>query len=259
MRNILVIGDLIRDVAIELRGVGMSAEGQMTYEEASYKETGGGAANVANHCRVLGAQVLLAGDWRHGTTTKTRFYCEGQKLLKVNRNVDGRSTQDHILKTLCASTYHNVIACDMGHGALSGIERTIVEHCFETGKRLMVDCQISQTRPNLTSWYGADEIFLNQKEFSSLSLSEVRGFAAWHLKKGPDGSERHSPDGILCHPGFSVHAVDTVGAGDAYLAAWAVTRDIATANRWAALSCKRIGTELPDPKELYDETAARLR
>lgn len=65
------------------------------------------------------------------------------------------------------------------------------------------------------------------------------------LKRGPDGAAVHARGEVVEHPGFVIDPVDTVGAGDAfvagYLSATLAGRDAASSLRWAnacgAIAC----------------------
>jgi bifunctional ADP-heptose synthase (sugar kinase/adenylyltransferase) len=283
--RVVVIGDAIVDEIVELAPLKRSAEGIPSHIEVSRRLLCGGSANVAKHLVRLGATVsLIHGGpplsfsddglssqemlrlWQSSSpytvhTRKLRYYSDGQKVLKVNYEGTLAHMYDDLRKTLDRYECTAVVACD-NSGGLSWQQEGIVDLVTRRGRKLIVDLQGSQLEPRFHEWVGADELMLNSTERDLIDDETLAGFGRYHVKLGADGS-------LLCDGvtqsrqwGFPVDVVDTVGAGDAYLAAWVRTGDLALANLWAALSCTKIGTGLPTREDLDaydDETAARLR
>lgn len=303
-KNIVVIGDTIIDIFVDLVKMGDSVEGIPKYKEISRRTYSGGAANVAKHCLQLGARVFLIDNdptW-HGFTYddqitarsglrsdlgwlapfehdylnsapvhKTRFYVDGMKSFGVNLIDDVAQKHSlsqahdfkHILQAFLVERSEEdnrapfapdmCVAADNRHGMFSAASaRSLVKTCQERGLRLLVDSQMSQSEPDWSIWDGCDDLYVNVTEWESLHHHEMTDCFI-HKKLGAAGSViEHS--GILEvyheYDGFKVDVVDTLGAGDAFMAASAVFGDDHIANAWAALSCTRRGTELPKFEEL---------
>ncbi len=210
------------------------------------------------------ARIKQISSSRVSLCKKSRYYVGLHKVMKVNSvpNVPSVPVERFVRDLRAAigkSDPEVVLACDNGHGAFSDeacCAMTMV--CDGMGIELFVDAQSSQSVPNYLYWSGAASIFLNEKESSEVDTEALRGsFKTHHVKLGDDGSMYYDGNRVYEQRGLAVDAIDTVGAGDAYLAAWTVTSDLITANAWAALSCTRLGTEMPDIREL-DEAIARL-
>ena len=83
-----------------------------------------------------------------------------------------------------------------------------------------------------------------------------KGFRRVIVTLGARGSLIGGPEGCVHVPAFSVAAVDTTGAGDAFIGSLAVflaenlseREAVANANVYAALSTMRIGTQKSFPK-----------
>jgi sugar/nucleoside kinase (ribokinase family) len=131
-----------------------------------------------------------------------------------------------------------------------------------------VDSQVSQSESNHQWYRGANFIFLNEfeadcvaKKFkvnrSKSQLEQISKFLVSDIvyKRGERGAVVESKLGSISDPGFKVNAVDTCGAGDAFLASFVSNNgDLEKANRWAALSTTYKGTIVPKLDDLGDVT-----
>jgi bifunctional ADP-heptose synthase (sugar kinase/adenylyltransferase) len=255
-----------------------------------YQKFFGGAGLVARHLLRLGCNVTLATfcgseeclsqrdfaadqltdeeklrfdytyveipGWR--TTTKRRFYVGNEKILKLNTTNDCALTQydrDRFMLEVGVryyNTFDAVVICDNGHGAVDYLlARQLVKHFVNRGLEASVCCQGSYTIPNYSKYDGCRWVFMNEKEwqdgcetFSAPSGNLIvtlgdRGAEAW-----VDHKRTHSP-------AKKIEAKDTLGAGDAFMAAFVAcpSRDLTTrldfANEWAARACMEEGTRVP--------------
>ena len=288
MNRILIIGDVIHDTIVHLERTNKSIEEVPSYKEI-YKETvTGGAANVAKHCSRLGAKVILfhTGEpvtfdeltiseqlriqqtWLSITskTIKQRYYLGNEKLFKINHTPNMQVESYRIMGFLDLAVRrfnpNVIIACDNMHGTFSSeTSKELVKYCKNNKIKLFVDAQLSQSIPDFKSWGGATSIFVNLTEARQMTWDDAK-FESMHIKLGPEGSEIITPlDSVKPdekQKGFEVKVIDTLGAGDAYLAAWAVTENLEAANKWASLACTTFSTNLPEKDEQFNEIIIRL-
>lgn len=210
--------------------------------------------------------------WR--TTEKRRYFVEQYKLLQydiVNEAQLVPGLERDIIdeaKTL-ARVSDAVVVCDNRHGAVTQkMAHELVTTCEAAGVPLYVDSQVSQEPPNHDWYRGASHIFVNERELQSLMdaelyndmlASDVNCVSSYLqsnviLKKGERGAEfAEKNEHRVTHlsDGFLVDAVDTCGAGDAFMAAFVSSKgDLDFANRWAALSTTYKGTVVPKLQDL---------
>lgn len=199
---------------------------------------------------------------------KHRFFVDDYKMVQydiLNEGVWPGPEREVFFEHFRAAATRSdaVIICDNRHGVMDeALARCMVE--LPGRPQLYVDSQVSQ-RPSNHHWYaGADVLMLNEKELDALV---PRGFGAMEervqiafnkfksniiLKLGAAGSyalfqhahHRTSPP--------EVKAIDTCGAGDAFLAAFVASEKrylaetLQDANNWAARSTTYKGTIVPE-------------
>lgn len=283
-KKVLVIGDTIIDEFTYGSRLGLSAETPtivMKYER--HERRYGGAALVARHLLRLGCEVTMmtfglhfdldegpsriyfAGDERYGTyTIKHRYFCEGYKLLQVDTlssfQQDDDAAAGLLYGVLGKHRFDAVIVADNRHGVLTErFSAAIVEACRNADVKTYVDSQFSQSEPNHHWYRGCDTLFLNEKEFWHWVPYHSAYESGMHdlkrhlecnvliVKLGGAGALCLRKDGVLRSvDGCFVEVVDTCGAGDAFLAAYVASgEDLSYANRWAALSVTKLGTQVP--------------
>lgn len=155
-----------------------------------------------------------------------------------------------------------VVVADNRHGVMSSATIALVmKKCKERELKLYVDSQISQAAGNHVDYLTQGVPFtllLNEKELNSLrpgeekkedklsSLQREYG-ADLVLKLGAHGALALRAGKFTRSPGVIVNAVDTCGAGDAFLASY-VSNDghLDEANAWAAASTTFKGTVVPE-------------
>jgi len=204
------------------------------------------------------------------TIVKERFVSEGKKVLKWNRVPEGsigRRTESEVVRA--ARRYLPHAAClvisDYRHGMITrGLARTLLVLARQAGVPVFVDSQVSQHASNHLWYAGADVCCLNEAEAKCVhadfvsedagALAEVArrlGTGYVVIKLGERGSAAYCAGEAVYTPGVAVAAVDTCGAGDAFLAALASrafppsAASLAFANQWAALSTTVLGAEPP--------------
>lgn len=229
-------------------------------------------------------QKILFVDSTRKTTLKSRWYVDGKKILQVNK-VDNHyisTPQQHrILADLkkVLPLVDVVVISDPQHGMLpKALVQKIIAAAHASKKNVYVDTQISHRPGNFHFYRGADAIFLNEAE-ARAALSEFdarRGrYVLEELQKvlriqnvivklGARGSMGLIGERYYRVPAHRVAIVDACGAGDAFLAAFAVYgglspyRRMQTANVWAALSTTVHGT-VPPQRSRFVSALKNLR
>jgi bifunctional ADP-heptose synthase (sugar kinase/adenylyltransferase) len=158
-----------------------------------------------------------------------------------------------------------IVICDNRHGVMT---KDIAQYVIRNsrGAAVFVDSQVSQKSSNHLWYDGCTMMFLNERELDSLcpgheDLHTKMGIAVdvirssgLILKMGQHGSMCYTNGQCSQEvPAPSVKAIDTCGAGDAYLAAYvAYDGDMEHASKWASLTTTIKGTIVP---KVEDETA----
>lgn len=284
----VVIGDLIVDEFVYGEPIGISAESPtIVTRQTESLMLAGGAGCVARHCQALGFDTLLlhTGRWRTEypegrqqdrdaagidayewlnsvpAVKKRRFFCGGYKVAQFDVIPDEREPADvdEIVKNIERFKPDVIIVSDNARLGLDAKKRAkIVKAC--KGKPVLYDAQYSQTKPSYDGLGRKNvTVFMNDKELGVFggkvgrALDEIGCGAVVH-KRGANGAEMISKGwpAMIEVTGENVNVVDTCGAGDAFIAAYAALIDsfsshaIEFANRWAAASCETRGTMVPD-------------
>lgn len=220
--------------------------------------------------------TIFIKDSKRATTVKERFWVDGYKLLEWHHfdttnlsPADERRFISEIKKQL--PQVGVVLLADYRHGLLSQkTAATIVQICHESKTPLFIDSQIVHAQGNHQWYKGATLFLLNQKEtlhvdplFNKKTLRTSLGRLQKILKTkhvvvklGAEGSAALVGTKLIRTVQHSVHALDPVGAGDAFAAALATggipptPNDLHRANTWAALATTIIGTEPPKLTDL---------
>ncbi|MBS3098882.1 hypothetical protein J4462_01580 [Candidatus Pacearchaeota archaeon] len=256
----------------------------------------GGACNVAENLLALGGKISLitvVGDdpaseyhsnWSHSnlnlhavvekgrrTTVKSRFSDGTNKLLAVERFDDSElaaKSQEDILNqaTLESKQSDAVILQDQGHGFFSS---SLVEKLREATRdcRVLVNSQIYFRDANHSDYAGFHTIFVNYDEArkicegfnpdgDGMGLTQ-RLHANVCVTLGRTGSVYFREGNRYYAESVPTEVVDSCGAGDSFLAAFALSDfearpDVALklANIWAGLSVQKKGTKVPNIEDL---------
>lgn len=274
-KRILVIGDVIIDSFVTCKALGLSSESPtISVEELETKRYAGGAALVTRHLLRLGATVttltcgtnLLRQAFYENVTSKSelerhnmclqqadewvdtekkRYIVDGYRLFQTS--VRNKLTSDDYsyfrmaIEDIKPDSFDLILICDNRHGVMT---RQVAKLLDDSKMRYFLDSQCSK-EPSNHHWYEKPAlVFLNQKEYDYLYGSEYLGHD-YVLKHGANGASLWTANGLKHAKGHVVHVVDTIGAGDAFLAAYAITEDLEFANAWAACSVTVEGTKVP--------------
>ena len=219
-----------------------------------------------------GYRALLIEDADRRTTVKKRFWVDGYKLLQFN-TLDNRDLSPELTERVLEVFTERIERCDVvvvsdyRHGFLTPtLARGIVDLCVAKGKTLYVDSQQSQSAANHEEYSGANVFVLNEREAHAIlpdaevdegSMAKLENLATILqaegvvIKRGAAGAMALFGGRRWQSEAAKVTAVDTCGAGDAFLAALCLagTDDpetaLAMANRWAGLSTCIHGTDPP--------------
>lgn len=288
-KTVLLIGDTILDHYIYGTLIGTSAETPtLVAREQSQQFSLGGASLVCRNLLELKAKVhfmtLMGEDsdaeeiyrFSHPnltvhafceerqTTVKRRYWVDGYKLLqfdKLDNRPISQNLEDQVVKKVkeLLPSVSVLLISDYRHGFLTeSLINRLLQLAKEANCPLYVDSQVSQSASNHHLYRGATVVCLNQKEARFIEASDDLHIIANKLdainvivKRGAEGAVAWIQGKVIESPAFKVDAVDTCGAGDAFLAALALQdlacpeTALAQANRWAALSTTVKGPQPP--------------
>lgn len=209
-------------------------------------------------------------------TVKTRYWIKSgeacYKYLQINRGkrqAYAKTTIEGLLSPVAIqSRYDCALLVDYSLGMLDNIDgvNLILQKLNHLGCPVLASSQLSSNNNNYPLFKGVDYMCMNFNEaLANLhdfdgSPSSIKQLAS-HLKTnvcvtlGKSGFIFFNDGKIIKKDGFKVNCIDPVGAGDAFLAAFAVhmNKNLELCNKWAALSTTKMGTETPNISELYDD------
>lgn len=211
----------------------------------------------------------------HGANlVKSRYWVkrgtDRYKTLQINRG-DKMNNHDilHTVKKLLSATHHmwtgfpinKAVLVDYGNGMFSDINKTqrLVKLLKSNGIEVISSCQKSDRETFFSGLTESDLICMNKYE----SEAYTKALGADHISilsrrlsvdicvtDGDKGSTYYSNGETKEYSSVKVECVDSCGAGDAFLAALVASGDVSMANKWAALSVTKQGTEVPKMEEL---------
>lgn len=213
-------------------------------------------------------------------TVKHRYWDSGKKLIQIDE-VDNNE-----LPNFAEEWLHErfdwimqmdkpevIVIADYRHGLISDfLAAHFVAHNDRTQPPVIVSSQVSQAPPNHDSYAGATSFVLNQIEAQALyrqmaqsdadyveELRQTLNASCVIVTCGAEGclSADELVGGSRTLPPIEIVPIDTCGAGDAFLAAYAVTGILSFANLWAALSCTVPGAN-PPTKEMLKPYAGGI-
>jgi len=223
--------------------------------------------SILSHSRL---KKVIFKDLKRKTTVKERFWVDGCKVLAWDR-LDNKFISSALeRKILNFITNHiknvdKVIISDYRHGLITkSLARKLVRLAKKEQKSIYVDSQVAQSKTNHDWYRGADLFCLNVKEAKSIdprfsvadtkkSLMRIQKFLQAKnivLKLGDKGSVSLLGEKFITTPALKIKAVDTTGAGDAFFAVLALSKNLTEeglriANAWAGLKTTFCGTQTP--------------
>ena len=302
--NVLVVGDLMLDRYAYGRVERISPEAPIPVL-AVEREVAmpGGAGNVVRNLTALGAAVALVaavGDDQPGsdltaliggqpnvepwlivqggraTTTKTRYFAQGQQLLRADHE-DVSAIHPKLAERLLRIARDTIAATslcvlsDYAKGTLNGdIASRIIAIAHDAGRRVVVDPKGG----DYARYAGADVITPNRRELGEAvgrrlegaaeivaAAEELRarhGFGAVLATRSEDGMTLVDAAGAVHFPAEAAEVFDVSGAGDTVVAALAAGLagglDLRTAARLANVAAGvvvgKVGTAVARPSDL---------
>lgn len=253
VRNILELGSFVKYIAV----LG-SDKNSKYYDNLKHKN--------------LDKYLIL--DKSRKTTTKKRFWIDGYKLLQIDE-LDNRDVNEDLENKIIKIFKDEIKKCDIivisdyRHGLLTKkLISTVIEIATKNQKKILVDSQISHREGNHHLYKGSSMILLSENEAKTIDPNfkivtngiskKIQNYFKESnicIKLGKQGSIYSDKSEIIRSPAIEVNSVDTCGAGDAFLAACAVSdlKEISNvmefANIWAGLSTTIHGTLPPTIKK----------
>ena len=268
-KKILVIGDTIIDETINTKCVGISLESPtMKTEYVSSSISYGGASNIAKNISHLGSNtefITIGSDldipgvdviYVHGVPhKKTRIWCSNgdseYKMLQVNHV--GRVTEvnhDFILNAI--SDQDVVVVADYRKGLFdSSLISNIIAWCSDLEIQCICSSQISDTTYDYSIFLNADFVIMNNNEYETFKAATLYNCQCI-VTMGKSGSYSYTNSGEykVHSSGYQITPIDTTGAGDCFVAAFAhsdnsdIRGRMDFANKYAALSTTVKGTDI---------------
>lgn len=223
-------------------------------------------------------RMLAVEDEAKPTTVKHRFWVDGYKLFQLDSR-DDRPISDRLADEALGrivgglSGYDAIVISDYRHGFLTPyFADKLVTMIRQAQKPYYLDSQVSQSRANHTQYQPDAIMCLNLKEArcfdagfspshdasSFAKLAAALNTQSIVVKMGEKGAFLYRHGRVLSAPAIKVDVVDTIGAGDAFLAAFCLAgidaeqQALTVANAWAGLSVQIRGTQPPQRAALHE-------
>lgn len=213
---------------------------------------------------------IVFNDSKRKTTVKERFWVGGRKVLAWDR-LDNKPISLVIERKILNFTKNHIkdadklIISDYRHGLLTKtLAKNLVRLAKANQKPIYIDSQAAQSKANHDWYRGADLFCLNVKEAKSIdhkftegeikkSLTRIQKVLQTKnviLKLGDKGSASLLGQKFTETRALKVKAVDATGAGDAFFAALALSKNLTekelkVANVWAGLETTLYGAQTP--------------
>jgi len=221
-------------------------------------------------------KMLAVADADRPTTVKHRFWVDGYKLFQLDQRDDtpisyeiAEQVLEQVVKALPETDI--VVISDYRHGVLSPeLLSVLLPKLHSTGKLVYVDSQVSQNASNHALYRGGCVLSMNMKEARCIDphfspMPDASAFAVLNqelgtkrivVMLGSEGAIAQDGERVTYAPASKTTAVDTTGAGDAFLSAFCLAgiehpdAALRLANLWAGLSVQIHGTAPPKKSEL---------
>jgi sugar/nucleoside kinase (ribokinase family) len=248
--RVLVVGDTIVDKDIFLDAVGLSLESPtLKTNFVSEQKSLGGAANVAKLIGLLGSECTFFTGLSDPELLRSLYEDFGVKTISCDRGRDNTKTRywisrgDETYKYLQVNDcgyaspasesfsvdgYDVVLVCDYRCGFVTD---AVVDRCRGFAGTKFVSSQMSDRGSNMNRYMGFDCSLMNESEDSCCAVS----FPKKIVTMGNRGSKTVMTDlQPIHHESVPVNASNTIGAGDAFCAAYVCTENGEFSNMFAS-------------------------
>lgn len=251
--KIAVIGDAMVDTDFEVKLVKQIDE-MPVYQLRDWRQRSGGAAMVHVMCTELLGDPGAASLFSAGVSQKSRYFIDGAATPEFRIDHDSDSPVSDIglwRRVLEKEPPELILICDHAKGTIT---REVMDLAYSFRVPVFVDpCMASQWWNFVAAdlicgtaqeWYASPEQFYDIR-----SPAAHRGVRIEKMSEGGLQWYLCDPPGIHHMKSVCRNKVDTVGAGDQFIATLAVCRlrgddwitSITTANIAAGLQCERRG------------------
>ena len=191
------------------------------------------------------------------------------KYLQVNRGTPSKMNTEgaaKIRRSINATPYSAALFVDYRNGFFDSLEKTqnLIKEIQAINLPVICSSQLSDNIPHYKHFENSDLVCLNIDEAAACiedfeptlnKMIELKNFlnADVCVTLGSHGSILYKEENLFRHEGYAIEALDTCGAGDAFLAALTQTyleTDISFSNKWAAASCAHRGVYTPSLEDL---------
>lgn len=266
---ILVCGDAITDRYWHADVTRISPEAPVPVAKViRTEEREGGAANVLNNVRAMGASAVGLFSRSPEPIVKIRVIGKAQQMVRIDFDQPQEPISEAEFATLMPDT-SLVIFSDYGKGGLRNVD-ALIEIAKVAGKRVLVDPKghdytryrnADVVKPNLDEMrelvggWSTEE----QLEQKAMRLRLDTHIKAILLTRAAAGMTLYTDGGAFSIPSAAKEVYDVSGAGDTAIAAFAVamtmTNDWLTAahyaNKAAGIAVSRFGTAVVSKEEVF--------
>ena len=247
-KKVLIIGDTIIDVDLEVKAIGLALDSPtLKTSFVSKSRSFGGAANVAKFAAFFGLDVTFATTMhpqsaedfltqqkggkmevvnlnREVESWKTRFYVSHGDARYKHLQINNTPSDPYDINWDVDMSLFDVVAfSDYRCGV---IRPFMIDQSIQSSAITFGASQVSSHVSNLSNYSGLDTIVCNEKEAQTFSRRKDVV-----ITKGRHGAELNGVD----YPAHTVDSVSNViGAGDCFYAALLASGNVAHANNCAA-------------------------
>ena len=232
------------------------------------EEREGGAANVLNNVRAMGARAVGLFSRTPEPIVKIRVIGRSQQMMRIDFDTPQEPVSEAEFSILCHDG-HIVVFSDYGKGGLKYVQ-SLIEIAKQNEKIVLVDPKgydytryrnADVVKPNLDEmremvggWASEDELLDKASH-----LVKEKGIGAILLTRGAAGMTLITKDSLRSYASVAKEVYDVSGAGDTAIAALAVAmldgypleRAVEIANKAAGIVVGRQGTAVATKEEVF--------
>lgn len=228
----------------------------------------GGAANVLNNVRAMGAQAVGLFSRSPDPTVKIRVISRSQQMVRIDFDAPQKpiSTAEFSVAALDAKA---VIFSDYGKGGLVNVQQ-LIEMAKQSGCQVYVDPKgydytryrnADVVKPNLDEMRELVGGWSNEAQLTdkAAQLRKDMGIKAILLTRAAAGMTLYTESGAFTIPSAAKEVYDVSGAGDTAIAAFAVAQSMGHdwlsaaqyANKAAGCAVAKFGTAVITKEEVF--------